>query len=427
MSYAKDSAMEISVSVGIAGKSVIIDEIVRSVSWSGDTKQSSRKLDVQISNTLNGRARALNIQRGSQLIFKSKDKELFRGMIFADKIDSKGQMSLTAYDDNIYLTKNKDTKKFVGKTATAIIKSICSEFGIPVGSVEETGYIIPKLILRDKTLWEMMVTALTVTYHQTGRKYFIFSKGGKLQVSARKDVVAKINLETGLNILDASYSASIDDMRTKVKVVGEVKGAKDKNGNETKQEISATAKDDGMIKAFGLMQHLETMSGDVTKSQIEQRAKELLKQLAVITDEATLNCLGVDEVISGGAVYAYEPMTSIMGGFYVSADSHTWQSGNHTMNIKLTATDDVPLMEYDPPDDETKSGSSASKDKKPAANDKKAKTTKTKEKTTKKPASKKKSAEAKKKSSKGTKKPKVKKPDATTLKIQGILHAKGVG
>lgn len=401
MSYAKTSAMDISVSVGIDGQRVVIDELVNSVTWSGDTQQASRKLDVKISNTINGRSRALNIQKGSEIRFTSKGEELFRGMIFADKLDSSGQMSITAYDENIFLTKNKDSKKFVKKTATAIIKSLCSEFGIAVGNVVDTGYIIPKLILRDKTLWEMMVTALTVTYHQTGRKYFIFAKGGKLNVSARKDVVAKINLETGLNILDASYSASIEEMRTKVKVVGEVKSGKDSKGNETKKEISATAKDDKLITKFGLMQHMENMSGDVTKSQIEQRAKELLKQLAVITDEATLNCLGVDEVTSGGAVYAYEPMTGIQGGFYVSSDSHTWQSGNHTMNISLTATDDVPLMEYDPPSEESS--------------------------TTKKSTTTKKSAAAKKKSSKGTTKKKTTGPSAAELKVQSILNAKGVG
>ncbi|WP_209446903.1 XkdQ/YqbQ family protein [Paenibacillus jamilae] len=393
MSYAKTSAMEISVSVAIDGQRVVIDDLVKSVTWSGDTQQSSRKLEVQISNTLNGRTRALNIQKGAEIRFTSKNVELFRGMIFADKIDSKGQMTVTAYDENIFLTKSKDTKKFVKKTATAIIKALCSEFGIPVGTVADTGYIIPKLILRDKTLWEMMVTALTVSYHQTGRKYFIFSKGGKLQLSARKDVVAKINLETGLNIIDASFSSSIEEMRTKVKVVGEVKGGKDAKGNETKQEISATAKNDKLIAKFGLMQHLENMSGDVTKSQIEQRAKELLKQLAVIADDSTLNCLGVDEVISGCAVYAYEPITGIKGGYYVSADSHSWQGGSHTMNITITATDDIPLMEYEPPDEEGAS---------------------------------KKSAEKKKKKSKGKKKKK-KGPDAAELKVQSILGAKGVG
>ncbi|MFS0841172.1 hypothetical protein [Paenibacillus sp. 1P03SA] len=370
----------------------MVDDIVKSVTWSGDTKQASRKLEVQLSNTLDGRTRALDIQLGAEIRFYSDSEELFRGIIFSHKIDSSGQMSLTAYDENIYLAKNKDSKKFVKKTASAIIKSLCSEFGIPTGVVEDTGYIIPKLILRDKTLWEIMVTALTVTYHQTGRKYFIYAREGKLNLSARKDVVAKINLETGLNIVDASFSASIEEMRTQVKVVGELKG-KDSKGKETKTEISASAKNDALIKRFGVMQHLESMSGDVTRSQIEQRAKELLKQLAVITDQSTLNCLGVDDVVSGGAVYAYEPLTGIQGSYYVSADSHSWQSGNHTMSITITATDDLPLMEYEPPDEEKPEKKSS-----------------------------KKSAEKKKKKSKGTKK---KKPDAAEIKVNSILNARG--
>lgn len=405
MTYAKKSAMNISISVIIEGQRQIIDDLVKSVKWSGDTQQSCRKLDVDISNTVDGRRRALNIQKGSEVRLLSAGVELFRGTIFADKIDSNGQYSITAYDDNTYLNRNKDTKKYVGKTATAIIKSICSEFGIPAGTIADTGYLIPKLILRDKTLWEMMVTALTVTYHQTGRKYYIFSKGGKLHVSARKDVVAKINLETGLNIVDASFAASIEDMRTKVKVYGEAKGAKDAKGNESKAEITATAKDDRLIAKFGLMQHTENMSGDVTKSQIEQRAKELLKQLGVITDESSLNCLGIDDVISGCSVYAYEPMTGIKGGYYVSADSHTWQSGNHLMNIKITATDDVPLMEYEPPDEESAAKKSAAKKKKRSKGRKRKTTSKEKK----------------------AKKSKQSKPSAAEIKVNAILNAKGVG
>jgi hypothetical protein len=353
--YAKDRALDISV-VLINGEDeeIYLDDIVKSVSWSGDVKQASRKLDVSISNTVDGKRREFWIELGGEISFRSNGEEVFHGVVFADRIDNKGQMTITAYDENIYLTKSKDSKKFVGKTASAIISSLCTEFGVPAGKIEDTGFVIPKLILRDKTLWEMMVTALTVTYRQTGRRFFIFSKNGKLQVSERKNVVAKVNLERGLNILDATFSSSIEEMKTKVKVTGEQEiTTKGKDGKEKKdkKEIEAKAEDAELIKRFGIMQHLENMSGNVTPSQIQQRAKELLKQFGVITDETSLNCFGVDEVISGSAVYAYEPMTGIAGSFYVSSDTHNYSNGVHTMSINITATDDLPLMEYEPPEE----------------------------------------------------------------------------
>lgn len=342
-SWAKDKALNMSVILWKGSEQIPLDDIVTSVTWSGDVQQAARKLDLAVSNTIDGRKQAMQIPKGSEISFRSDGAEIFRGVVFAERIDSSGQMTVTAYDENIYLTKSTDSKKFVKKTASAIIASLCKEFGVPHGTIADTGFVIPKLILRDKTLFEMMVTALTVTYRQTGRRFFIFSKNGKLQVSERKNVVARINLERGLNILDASFSSSIEEMKTKVKVVGEQAVGK------TRKEISTVAQDAALINKFGVMQHLENMSGDVTPSQIQQRAKELLKQLAVISDESALNCIGHDSVISGAAVYAFEPMTGIAGSYYVSSDSHEYSGGLHSMSITISATDDLPLMEYEPP------------------------------------------------------------------------------
>ncbi|MNP82557.1 hypothetical protein D3C76_1812330 [compost metagenome] len=41
-----------------------------------------------------------------------------------------------------------------------------------------------------------------------------------------------------------------------------------------------------------------------------------------------------------------ESVTGILGGYYVSADEHKFESGSHTMSLTLSATDDIPKMEY---------------------------------------------------------------------------------
>lgn len=337
-------ALNVDVILNDGTKDTYLTPLVRSVTWSGDNQQATRKLDVAFTNTIDGKKRHFDIAKGDEIRFIENGAELFRGVIFADSIDIRGSASLTAYDENIYLTKNKDSRKLVGKTASSFIKSVCKDFGIPVGDVEDTGYVIPSLILRDKTIYEMFIIALTVTHKHNGRKFSLASKGGKLVLFERKKQVTRWLLEKGVNILDASYSQNIEDMRTKVKVVGTVKGAK--------TEISAEAKDSKLIAKFGIMQHLESASGDVTASSIQQLAKQLLSQLGTIKDEARLRGLGVSEVISGTAVYVYEPMTGIQGGYYVSSDSHTWESGAHTMDVTLSATDDIPRMEYEPPNEE---------------------------------------------------------------------------
>ncbi|MEF2967470.1 hypothetical protein V3851_16710 [Paenibacillus sp. M1] len=319
-------------------QNVQLDPIVKSVNWSGDIKQAARKLVVEISNTRDLRKLFMTFEKGAELrLILNGKQELFRGVLFADQINAKGQMTLTAYDENIYLTKSTDTKIFRGQSASAIVSKLCSEFSIPTGEIQDTGYVIPKLVFREKTLFEMMVTALTETQKQNGQHFWITSREGKLELRARKEQKGKWVLENGVNVLDASYSQSIEETRTQTKVIG---------GDGEKKEISATAKDGELIKRFGIMQHLEKPDKDMTRSQMEQRAKQLLKDLATIEDEARIECLGISDVVSGSCVYVREAVTGILGGYYISSDEHRFENGSHTMSLTLSATDDIPKMEY---------------------------------------------------------------------------------
>jgi len=330
-----------------------IDSLVKSVTWSGDIAQASRKLTVKLSNTLDGRTQALKFEHGKELRFISDNVELFVGPVFSFDIDHRGQMSVTAYDENTYLTRNQDTRIFRGKTASGIVKQLCSEFGIPTGTIADTGYVIPKLILRDKTLWEMMITALTYTRKQTGRRFFISSRGGKLHLLERKDQAVRFVIENGVNLLSASYSQSIEDMRTQVKVIG---------GDPEKKPITITVKSADLVKRFGIMQHLENVDSDLTPSQIKQRANQLLTDLGTIDDDATVEALGIDEVYAGKAIYVFEPMTGITGSYYVQADTHMYEGGLHTMSLTLSATDELPELQYEEPVERKRKGGGDSVD-----------------------------------------------------------------
>ncbi|MCP8970046.1 XkdQ/YqbQ family protein [Ectobacillus ponti] len=330
--------MELQIVYNDGQKETQIEQIVKSIKWSGDIKQAARRLDLEMTNTADGRTRLFEIQKGHEVRLLKDGKELFRGIIFTDSINAAGQMSVTAYDENIYLTKNKDTKIFRDVTAGAIVKRLCNEFGIPAGQVADTGYVIKKHIFRDKTLFDMMVTALTTTEKQTGRRFFITSREGKLQLFERKEQKVKWMLENGANIMDASYSQSIEELRSQIKVIG---------SDEKKKGATAMAKDDELVKRFGTMQHLEKVDGDMTKSQMEQRAKQLLKDLGTIHDEARLEAIGIDGVTAGMAVYVKESLTGIIGGYYISTDEHTFENGKHTMSLSLSATDDLPELAYE--------------------------------------------------------------------------------
>ncbi|WP_433943602.1 XkdQ/YqbQ family protein [Paenibacillus sp. SN-8-1] len=318
-----------------------VEDIVKSAQWSGDVAQPHRTLTLALSNTINGTDQAMRFELGKELRFYVENGGLFRGVIFSYSVAQDGNATVTAYDENVYLTKNEDSRRFVGMTAAGIIKEIAKAHAIPVGTIAGTGYVIPKLILRDMTLWDMAVTALTETRKQNGRKFFLYASEGKLNLREKKDGTVRWLLEDGVNIITANRSRSIEEMRTSVKVLG---------GDEEKKPLSASAKDVALTSKYGLMQHVERADSRLNQSQIQQLAKQRLKELGKVTEEVTVEALGNTNVIAGAAVYAFESMTELVGGFYVNADTHTFENGVHRMSVTLSKTDDLPKLEYEDPD-----------------------------------------------------------------------------
>jgi len=312
---------------------------------------------VTLANTFNAEDQAVRFELGKELRFYAEIDGtltgLFRGIIFSYEIDSAGRAVLFAHDENVYLTKNSDTRKFTKMTASAIIRDLCKSYGIPTGSITDTGYVIPRAIFREAGVWAMISACLTETRKQNGRKFRVWASNGALNLTERKETVVRWMLEDGVNILNANRSQSIEETRTVVKVIG----------GDDEKPISATEKDPAMIAKYGTMQHVERADMSLNKSQIAQLAKQRLADLAKIDEEVTVEALGITEVISGVAVYAFEGMTEIVGGYYVTADSHTFEDGAHRMEVTLSRTDDLPKLGYEDAFEEVKAAKKKAKKK----------------------------------------------------------------
>lgn len=312
---------------------ITLDTMVVSINWSGDITQPYRTLSVQLKNTLNLREKAVDLENGNIITFRKNKQVLFKGILFNHQIDQTGNHSLTCYDLNYYLTKNTTTKKITNKTASQFIRNLCEEFDIPYNQIDETGYVIPKRILKSKTLYDMIKIVLTDTYKQTGRRFFILNKDGKLDIIERGTQISEWVLEEGVNIRQASYRKSIEDMKTRIKVTA---------GEET-NPIIATVEDKRLIEKYGLMQHLEEADTETNKSQAEQLAKTLLNQLGTFSDEAEIEALGIVDVYAGKSIRIKESMTGLRGSYYVDTDAHTFSGSTHTMRLTLAKT--LPLTD----------------------------------------------------------------------------------
>lgn len=321
-----------------------ISDFVAGVQYSGDIQSAARKLELSVLSGTDVFIPKLEIRKGGLLTLFSEEKELMRAVVFREDRDDKGNVKVTGYTHGIYLAKNKDTHVFTRMKASQIAEKICSEFQIPTGTVEDTKEVFTSLIFREKTLWDMIVIALTETTKRTGIKYRMFFKEGKLNLCEKRTQYTSWMLEEGVNLMSANISSSIEETKNAVKVIG-------RNSMDSKEEgPSYTAEDAQSQKLYGVLQEVSEESGsDISQSKLRQIAENKLKELGKEQIETSVEALGIDDVEAGMAVYVKETATGLTGTYYVEQDDHTIGGNSHTMRLKLALTDEVPKLEYDNP------------------------------------------------------------------------------
>lgn len=331
------------------GKVRDLADCLLGVELSGDTATAYRSCSISLNNTRDGRGKVISFVQGGEIRVSLGKREIFRGVIFGSNITTSGAQSLTVHDYNAYLTRNSDTVRFVGKTASQVVAEVCKNHGIKTGAIANTKYVIPRHIIRGKTLFEIIVTALTTTQKATGKRYRVRNVAGLLELVEVTAQVKRLVLENKRNILDASYSESIEDVKTRVKLTG---------GDEDKP-VTVVASS-GRSANYGIMQHYEHNSDAKTAKELKPLADALLAELSKPKQEFSINALGDIDVVSATTVIADEVMMGIRGTFYVSADSHKFESsGLHTMSLILTRELELPSIIYEEPT-ATKSGGGGS-------------------------------------------------------------------
>ena len=89
------------------GKTYDISELVESIKWKGRKGSAARSVSISLLDC-KGAQSGIDVTKGHQLIFSYKGKELFRGMIMSQQQSESFKMPITAYDNGIYLSNNKD-------------------------------------------------------------------------------------------------------------------------------------------------------------------------------------------------------------------------------------------------------------------------------------------------------------------------------
>jgi hypothetical protein len=304
-----------------------ITALMTSLKWNSDIRQAPQQLTVGMVYSNDAYTPRYQVRNGSVVVLLEGEKEILRGVVFKSPRNHKKTISITAYDHGIYLAKNKTTKILDSVSVKKFITSLCSEFGIPIGSIPEISLALTA-IYRDMTLYDMIVSALTEVTKRTGEKYQVRMVQGKLNIIKKSDQVLSWRIALGENLVDAQYSESIENLKNKIVIRGE------------NNQVLAIVEDQELIAAYGLLQEQFSEQADAA-GDAQSLAKNYLTDLGTVLKEFSVNAIGIAQLRAGDAVQISDDFLEVSAVFYVDRVSHSFQNDSHTMNLTLNWTDEV--------------------------------------------------------------------------------------
>lgn len=305
------------------GKKIMYPPVVEGVTIEWERKGQPGKLVFEVVKST-----GLSFQEGDPCRFSVDGTPVFYGFVFekSRKGSNPNVIKVTVYDQLYYL-KNKDTYVYEGKTATEVIKMIAEDFQLNVGTLDNTGYVIPSRVEDNQTLFDIIQTALDETLKATGQMFVLYDAAGKLTLKNIGSL--KLNMliddETAG---DFDYKSSIASQTyDKIKLSFE-------NKDTGKREIYI-AQDSSHINRWGVLQYYEKLN---SSANAKAMADALLSLYNTKTRTLKLqDVLGDIRVRGGSLLVTMLGLGDINVSNYLMAEQvkHTFRDGQHLMDLKM--------------------------------------------------------------------------------------------
>ena len=271
---------------------------------------------------------SLKIEEGNPVKVNVDDTDIFYGFIFS--ISRSGSnpkvIEVTVYDQLRYF-KNKDTYVYSNKKASDVIRMVANDFGLQVGSIEDTGYVIESRTEDNTTLFDIVQNALDETLQAKTQMYVMYDDVRKITLKNIENM--KLGLVMDVDTIgDYDYASSIDtDTYNQVKITYENK--------ETGKREVFIAKDSSNINKWGLLQYTDTVE---TSTSGSAKADALLKLYNAKTRNLSISdALGDIRVRGGSSVIVKLDLGDIQVSSFLVVESvtHKFKQDQHLMDLKL--------------------------------------------------------------------------------------------
>lgn len=309
------------------GSMVYLPCIEDEITWETSRKGVPGKLEFSVVKD-----EIISFQEGNLVQLKVDNKKVFVGHIFTKKRSSDQLIKVTAYDQLRYL-KNKDTKVFENLTAGQIIKRLAADFKLITGTIEDTGYVIKTRVEDNKTLMDMIQSALDITMQNRNKMYVLFDDFGAISLKSIESLKLDVLIEKS-TAENFDYTSSIDS-----NTYNFIKLAYD--NDKTKKREIYEAIDSNNIAAWGLLQYYEKVNQN---TNAKAKADGLLKLYNKKTRNLSVsNAIGDIRVRGGCLIPIWLELGDVKVQNYMLVENvkHTFKSNEHYMDITLRGGDFV--------------------------------------------------------------------------------------
>lgn len=275
-----------------------------------------------------------NIEPGDKIRVVNHGAEVFSGVILTVGLDG----TVTANDPGWYLTKSEIVLQVSNAAAADAVRRMCAKAGIPAGTIDLPPTRISEVWV-GSTPEQILEDILDICSAETGQSYRRRVRNGALQVGPLPSVpiIAYHKPADNLGAFDITLakgdvtgSDSMSELTNSV-VLAE--------GGDTAKTLGR-AYNSASIAKYGLLQAVETLSGDETTAQARQRVKNLLSQGDRLTRERTVDEIwGADEVVSGILLQFQPNSYGVTGVQRVTGVTHRY-GHPHLMSLTVEAWPD---------------------------------------------------------------------------------------
>ena len=243
------------------------------------------------------------IEEGDVVRFSADGELQFYGWVFSRGQDRWGPVDVVCYDRLRYLKAN-NSYTFYAQSAADIIKQICEDLQVDVGTLADTGYKLPSLVMQDKSCIDIINTAIQKTLLNTGTVFVFYDSGDGVALRSAADMKSDYIIGEKSLMTNYSYNTSIDS------------------------------------QSYNSIKLVRPNKETATDAQVKEQAKVSLEYYNRVLQQLKFTSLGVNSLRAGQLLLVnINDLDGDPFRKYVMLEkvSHTWENDLHTMELEAKA------------------------------------------------------------------------------------------